>query len=323
MKSDRQAARTALSCRSLGFWATDGAGAGGDGRSHDGRWRRRCSRRRWWRGCGSRRWQQGCCSRRQRRGRGRTAGGQRLHRMQACRRQAGRIRFQTKHEFGVRGRDPGTMRQQVVQRAGLLNDLDLILTGLGRRRRRSGRGCRHGRRRGYGRGSRLGFRRGCLRRNRLDRGLARRRQAVAVRHKTVQRVFAARLHTGAIGDEIGTARGADSVALLCRRRLCGKRVDVERYRQGHKRQQRNKPDHDATPRQSCHCAANRARRQFIGFEGAVSAGLWRIARHPRRGDPCGRPIRAQAGRPRGPDQDQKRRVTLPSPRDQVSDREPL
>jgi hypothetical protein len=46
--------------------------------------------------------------------------------------------------------------------------------------------------------------------------------------QTLERLFAARLNAGAIGDKIGTARGTDRVALLAGRLLRSGRMDPER-----------------------------------------------------------------------------------------------
>jgi len=109
------------------------------------------------------------------------------------------------------------MRHEIVHRADATDDLELLFLRLRRCRRRG----RCWRLRTLG-GAALGLRRGRLTRGRdngVDRSLAGRRQFGLVALETLECVFAARLHARTIGDEIGTARCADRIALRLARLL--------------------------------------------------------------------------------------------------------
>jgi hypothetical protein len=77
-------------------------------------------------------------------------------------------------------------------------------------------------------------------RNRIERRLAGGRETVARAQQTFERFFAAGLNAGAIGDEIGTARGADRVALFAGRLLRRDRMDPKDDQNENDQQQKGK-----------------------------------------------------------------------------------
>ena len=196
----RAAARRAFSPAPRARWL----GGRGGWRRCGGRWRRRGGH------CGDR---------------------ERLHRRLTSQRKIGRVRLEAQEDFRIVRRDPGTVRDEIVQRAGLLHGLELLIrascrcrSGLGR----GGRGWHAPRRRGRRRGLRRlgGFRPGGV-----HRRLARRRQLGVVADEAFERFLAAGLNARAMGDEIGAAGVANSVALglrgLLRRRVIERQGDKQ------------------------------------------------------------------------------------------------